>query len=98
MYQRKILILVINRAVKMGRIEALKMRNEDIEGKELERGNTGQKEMLEDEEGKLDDEEKTRTAKETHHGKNTERERERDQKSKEHEIKGVFSKSSIPES
>ena len=53
------------------------MRDEEIEGKELGRGNTGQKEMAEDENENLDEEEgkpvinKEQKREETHEGKKT---------------------------
>ena len=75
------------------------LRDEEIEGKELGRGNTGQKEMVEDEEDNVDEEEgkpvidKEQKGEETHEGKKTEKERWRPKRQKQRKgYKGLFSK------
>ena len=75
------------------------MRDEEIEGKELGRGNTGQKEMTEDEEENLDEEErkpvinKEQKREETHEGKKTKKERGRPKgKSKEKDIRDYLAR------
>ena len=75
------------------------LRDENIAGKELGRGNTGQKEMAEVEEKHLDEEEgkpgidEEQKGEETHGGKKTEKERGRPKgKSKEKDIRDYLAR------
>ena len=56
------------------------LRDEEIEGKELGRGNTGQKEMAEDEEENLDEEEGKPGIDKEQNGKKPTRERKQKKK------------------